>query len=83
MSYHKGLSEWTGTVITHMPHLSKPQATVLAMWSFAMTVVGCCGLTTVSAFLAGLLDKNEDSMRQRLREWYKSKEDCASRPLGG
>ena len=68
MSYHKGLSEWTGTVVTHMPHLSKTQATVLAMWSFAMAVVGCCGLTTVSAFLAGLLDKNENSMRQRLRE---------------
>ena len=40
-----------------------------------MTVVGCCGLTTVSAFLAGLLDANESSMRQRLREWYKSKDD--------
>lgn len=75
MLYHKGLSEWSDTVITQMPHLSKPQAVVLAMWSFGMAIMGCCGLTTVSAFLANLLGKNENSVRQRLREWYRGKED--------
>lgn len=40
MSYHKGLSEWTDTVTSHMGHLSKPQAVVLAMWSFGMAIMG-------------------------------------------
>ena len=33
MSRQPGLSEWTDLVSTHMPHLSVPQARVLALWS--------------------------------------------------
>jgi len=53
-----------------MPHLSKPHAVVLALWSFGMVVTKSCGLTTVAAFLATLLGKKENTLRQRLREWY-------------
>ena len=64
------LDNWIGTVKTHMPHLSKPQATVLALWSFGMVMVKSCGLTTVATFLASLLHKKENTVRQQLREGY-------------
>jgi len=57
-----------------MPHLSKPQALVLALWSFGMVMSKCCGLTTVSAFIANLLSQKENTVRQRLREWYQNDE---------
>ena len=52
MSRQDGLSQWIATVSTQMPHLSRPQARVLALWSFGMVVTQSCGLTTVAAFLA-------------------------------
>jgi hypothetical protein len=70
-----GLSQWIETVSIHMPHLSQPVATVLALWSFGMVMTKSCGLTTVAAFVADLLDQPENTVRQRLREWYRDAED--------
>lgn len=58
-----------------MPQLSSPQAGVLALWSFGMVISQSCGLTSVSSSLAFLLGVRENSMRQRIREWYYAKED--------
>lgn len=58
-----------------MPHLSAPQASVLALWSFGMVISHSCGLTSVSSSLALLLGMKENSVRQRIREWYYAKED--------
>jgi hypothetical protein len=69
------LKSWIETVRQHMPLLSKPQAVVLALWSFGIVVMQSCGLTTVTAFLAKLLECKEATMRQRLREWYWAQED--------
>jgi hypothetical protein len=66
----QGLSQWTAEVVSHLPHLSKPQAVVLALWSFGMVMVKSCGLTTVAVFLALLLGQPVGTLRQRLREWY-------------
>lgn len=66
----RGLNSWISTVARHMPHLSKPQAVVLALWSFGMVSTQSCGLSTVSAFIARLLNKKENTVRQQLREWY-------------
>lgn len=65
--------EWTKTVSDHMPQLSQPQATVLALWSFGMIIANSCGLTTVAVILAALFRCKENTMRQRLREWYREK----------
>jgi 3-methyladenine DNA glycosylase AlkC len=65
--------EWTTTVNEHMSHLSKSVVMVLALWSFGMVVANSCGLTTVSVSLAALFDDKENTMRQRLREWYKER----------
>lgn len=69
------LNEWTRTVIKKMPHLTKSQAVVLAMWSFGIVMTQSCGLTTVSVFLATLLGKKENTLRQQLREWLRDGKD--------
>ena len=45
MSCHPRVTEWTDTIQTHLPHLSKPQATVLALWSLGMVLARSCALT--------------------------------------
>ena len=40
-----------------------------------MVMAQSCGLTTVCAFVARLLGQKENSVRQRLREWYKDGPD--------
>jgi hypothetical protein len=63
------VTEWTTVIQTRLPHLSKPQATVLALWSLGMVLARSCALTAVSAFLATWLHRNEDAVRQQLREF--------------
>lgn len=60
---------------THLPHLSRPQATVLALWSYGMVVAPSCGITTVATLLGSLLHKRPDSVRQQLRAWCDAAED--------
>jgi len=69
MSRRDGLSEWTQELSSRMPHLTKPQVVVLAMWSFGIALTKSCGRRTVAALLALLLKKNEDALEQRLQEW--------------
>ena len=52
MSCHTRVDEWTTIIHTHLPHLSKPQAAVLALWSLGMVLARSCALTAVSLFLA-------------------------------
>lgn len=68
MSCHPRVTEWTLTIQAHMPHLSKPQTTVLALWSLGMVLARSCALTAVSAFLATWLKRKEPPVRQQLRE---------------
>ena len=58
-----------------MSHLSKPQAYVLALYSFGMVLAQTCGQTLVSVKIAALSGEKENSVRQRLREWNYNKED--------
>ncbi len=75
MTRPAGLSQWVATVSIHMPQLSQPVATVLGLWSFGMVMTKSCGLTTVAGFLADLLEQRENTVRQRLREWYRDAAD--------
>lgn len=70
MSSQAALSQWQTQVSTHLPHLSRPQALVLAMWSYAMVFARSCGTTLCGAWLAQLVGGTEVAWRQRLREWY-------------
>lgn len=69
------IQQWISTVGRHLPHLSKPQATVLALFSFGMVLVRTCALTTVTLILAPLLNVKENTIGKRLKEWYYDKED--------
>lgn len=75
MSRQGGLSEWIAELSNRMPHLTKPQATVLAMWSFGIVMTGSCGRRTVATFLALLLGQKVGTVEQRLREWCYNPED--------
>lgn len=69
MSHPTELEQWQAEVSTRMPHLSKPQATVLALYSFGIVLTQRCGLTTVVGCLSLLLGQPPGRLRQRLREW--------------
>ena len=69
MASPPSVAQWTQLVATQLPHLSRPQATVLAWWSLGMVLARSCGLTAVSAFVASLQHRKENTVRQQLREW--------------
>jgi Transposase DDE domain len=69
MSRVEAVSAWEQTVSSHLPQLSKPQATVLALWSYGVVLAHRCGQTSVAAALALVLGQREGTVRQRLREW--------------
>jgi hypothetical protein len=70
MPCHKPLSSWTEQVVTAFPHLSRPQATVLALYSFGAMLAQRCGLNSVATALAPLLDLRFSTIRSRLQEFY-------------
>src|SRR5512135_3114802 len=49
--------------------ISRPQAKVLALWSYGMVLAKSCGISVVCAALALQVDSSEASLVQRLREW--------------
>ena len=68
--FPKPLQQWFEIIHENLPHLSRPQARVLAMWSFSLVMTKRIGVSANANFLAHYLDQNEDTLRQRLREWY-------------
>jgi len=65
-----GFDQWLTTIMHHLSHVSKPQATVLAMWSFGMVLARSCALTAVSLLLAAGMQRKEQTVRQQRRAWY-------------
>ncbi len=64
--YHQ---EWTAMVQEALPQLSKPQATVLAVFSLGKIFARSCAISAVAAFLAVTLDQKSNTVRQQLREF--------------
>jgi len=69
MTGQERVYQWTAEVQRHLPHLSKPQATVLALWSLGMVLARSCALTAVSFLLATWLTRTPNTVRQQLREF--------------
>ncbi len=69
MSCQRAVYQWTAVVTTHFPHLSKPQVTVLALWSVGMVLARSCAVSAVSTFLARGLERKANTVRQQLREF--------------
>lgn len=70
MSNQAQFEHWRLTIMHHLPHLSKPQAYGLALWSWGMVLARSCALTAVSSLLAALWTRKDNTLRQRWREWY-------------
>jgi hypothetical protein len=75
MSHPDPLTQWIETVSTMLPKLSRPQAKVLAYWSYGMVLARACGITLVCAALALQVGSSEQSLVQHLREWCYGAED--------
>ncbi len=65
-----GFDQWLTTIMQHLSPLSKPQATVLALWSLGMVLARSCALSAVSHLLATGMRRKEQTARQQLRAWY-------------
>jgi hypothetical protein len=64
------LSQWTQEVSSTFAHLSKPQMWGLVLWSAGIALSGVAGISQISALLAFVLQEQEQTVFQRLREWY-------------
>src|SRR5690348_14970643 len=70
MACPQRLSQWSQEVSSAFTHLSKTQASGLALWSAGMALTGSGGIAQISALLAQVLGQKEGTVFQRLREWY-------------
>jgi hypothetical protein len=52
---------WRSTIMTPLPHVSKPQAIGSALWSLGMVLARSCALTAVSAFWAEGLPRQDNT----------------------
>lgn len=71
MPRHEPLYQWADRVTSHFPQLPRATAVVLALWAYGMALAHTCTLTAVALHLAPLLGRAVNTLRQRLREFYK------------
>ena len=64
------LDQWTDQVRMAFPDLSRPQASVLALYSFCMILAQRCGLSSVVTALVPVLGVGFHTLRSRLQEFY-------------
>lgn len=79
MTLNRHLLEWKKVVSYRFPHLSLPQVNGLATWSFGMVMTKSSSLTRVSNLIAKINQEKENTVRQRLKEWYKEAEAKAKK----
>jgi hypothetical protein len=72
MLKNEHLKQWTRIVSYHMPHLSLPEVTGLATWSFGMVMTCSSSVTKISEFISRLNQEKSNTVRQRLKEWYQN-----------
>lgn len=70
MTRHNALDSWTHEVVSAFPCLSRPQATVLALYSFGAILADRCGLSSVVLMLVRVLGVGSSTIRSRLQEFY-------------
>jgi hypothetical protein len=73
MPRHPQLYHWQETLARRFPELPKTFVVLLALWTLGMILARRCGLSSVALFLARTLGRKENTLRQRLREFYQEK----------
>ncbi|MDJ0633464.1 MAG: transposase [Xenococcaceae cyanobacterium MO_188.B29] len=71
MKLNQHLKGWKQIVSQRFPQLSLPQVSGLAAWSFGMVMTQSSSLTRVSSLIAKINQEKDNTVRQRLKEWYK------------
>ncbi len=79
MPRQQPLYQWADRIASHFPDLPRATAFVLALWTFGMVLAHTCALTAVALHLAPLLGRAINTVRQRLREFYKPARNKAGR----
>src|SRR5437660_10451922 len=82
MSRHPELYRWSQQLASRFPGLPPVFVALLALWSLGMILAHRCGLSSVACHLARLLDQKDNTVRQRLREFYQEKEAKAGAKHG-
>ena len=77
MKLNQHLKHWKQVVSGRFPNLSLPQVNGLATWSFGIVMTRSSSLSKVSNLIAKANQEKENTVRQRLKEWYKSGESKA------
>lgn len=69
MKLNQHLKDWKQIVSGKFPHLSLPQVSGLATWSFGIVMTHSSSLTKVSTLIAKVNQEKENTVRQRLKDW--------------
>ena len=72
MKLNQHLKDWKQIVSCRFPRMTLPQISGLATWSFGMVMTRSSSVTQVSNLMAKINAEPENTVRQRLKEWYKS-----------
>jgi Transposase DDE domain len=65
------LYQWNDVVAKRFPHLSKPMAACLALWSLGMIIARSCSLTSVAWAWVPIRKEPFNTVRERLRDLYR------------
>jgi hypothetical protein len=82
MSRHPELYRWSLQLASRFPQLPPVFVTLLALWSLGMILAHRCGLDSVAGQLARLLQQPDNTVRQRLREFYQEAQAKAGAKRG-
>jgi hypothetical protein len=76
------LTRWGGELARQFHGLSPVFVSLLALWSCGIILARCCGLSTVSLYLARFRGQAENTTRQHLREFYQEAQAKAGAKRG-
>lgn len=79
MKLNQHLKGWKQIISYRFPNLSLPQVSGMATWSLGMVMARSSSLSKVSTLIAKINAESENTVRQRLKEWYKSGEAKAKK----
>ena len=72
MKLNQHLFDWKQIISCRFPSMTLPQISGLATWSFGMVMTRSSSVRRVSSLISKINASPENTVRQRLKQWYKS-----------
>jgi 5'-3' exonuclease len=79
MKLNRHFKDWKQILSLKFPQMSLSQVSGLATWSFGMVMTKSSSLTRVSTLIAKINQEKDNTVRQRLKEWYKEGKEKAKK----